>query len=225
MTDFSDLTIIFDLDGTLVDTAPDLLATLNFILEREGHDLITLDDTRNMVGQGARALLDEGFRKSGTALGDQELDRLMQDFITYYSAHIADHSVPFEGIVDLIKEYKSAGAKIGVCTNKLEGLSRLLLKALELDGLMDCLVGRDTTAAAKPDPLPLREAVRLAGGTMARAIYIGDSITDVLTARAAEVPIVLVSFGYTLTPASELGGDVLIDHFSELTDAIEEVMT
>ncbi len=218
---FSDATIIFDLDGTLVDTAPDLMLSLDYILDKLGRPPVQLDDVRKMIGQGARVLIQEGLARTGPAVtDDKELDRLMDEFVEYYGKHIADGSRLFPGLDSLLEDYRSAGIGLGVCTNKLESLSRLLLEAIKVDHLFPTIIGRDTVGVGKPDPAPLLAAIERAGGKPERTVYIGDSITDVKTARAANVPIVLVSFGYTPVPAAELGGDVLIDHFDELNDAV-----
>jgi phosphoglycolate phosphatase len=214
------LTVVFDLDGTLVDTAPDLIETLNVVFAREGLPPVEYAAARDMIGGGARRMIESGLRLEGRALAAGVVDRMFADFIDYYAAHIADRSQPFPGLDAALDRLSARGCRFAVCTNKLEGLSRLLLEALGLTRRFVAICGQDTFGIQKPDPEILRRTVAAAGGTMQRAVMVGDSGTDIATARAAGIPVVAVDFGYSETPIRELGADRLISHFSELTDAV-----
>ena len=216
----SPLTIVFDLDGTLVDTAPDLADTLNVILAREGLAPVPYDKARTMIGGGARRMIEAGLAFEKRAATAAEIDRLFADFIAHYAAHIADRSRPFPGLIAALDRLAAQGCTFAVCTNKLEGLSRLLLDALGLTPRFASICGQDTFGVQKPDPEILRRTIAQAGGSAARAIMVGDSATDIDTARAAGVPVIAVDFGYTDTPVTQLGPDRVIGHFAELPDAV-----
>jgi len=211
--------IAFDLDGTLVDTAPDLVGTLNVILGEEGLRPLAMAHARDLIGHGARRLLERGFLAAGEPLPADRMPALFDRFIARYLAHIADESRPFPGVVGALEILRAQGARLAVCTNKPTGLSNALLGALDLARMFDAVVGPDAAPAAKPDPRHLEAAVAAAGGSLDRAIMVGDAATDAGAARAAGVPLILVSFGYTETPAAELQPDILIDHFNQLPAA------
>jgi phosphoglycolate phosphatase len=213
------VTVVFDLDGTLVDTAPDLVATLNVLLTQEGIATLTLAEARDLIGQGARALIAKGFAAAGRPLDPARLDGLFDRFITHYRAHIADASRPFPGVRDALGALKAAGAVLSVCTNKRTDLSVALLQALDLAGDFRSIIGADAAPASKPDPRHLLTAIAAAGGDPARAIMVGDSGSDAGAAKAAGTPLVLVTFGYTETPVATLGADILIDSFDEIPAA------
>jgi phosphoglycolate phosphatase len=215
--------IVFDLDGTLVDTAPDLIATLNVILTKEGLPPVPYDQARVLIGGGAKLMLARGLAAEGRDSSPAQLDKLFIDFINYYSAHIADHSRPFPGMEQTLDQLTNDGFKVAVCTNKLEGLSRKLLDALQLTPKFAFICGQDTFGAPKPNPDTLRKTVAAASGSMIDAIMVGDSETDVLTARAAGIPVIGVDFGYTPRPIAEFRPDRVIGRFSELPDAITSI--
>lgn len=212
-------TIAFDLDGTLVDTAPDLIATLNALLGDEGLPALALENARPFIGRGARWLIERGFQAAGAPLEATRLDLLFDRFIPLYRAHIADRSRPFPGCEAALEALRGEGARLCVCTNKPTHLSVALLEALGLAPRFDAIVGPDAAPAAKPDPRHLEAAVVAAGGTLERAVLVGDSATDAGAARAAQAGLILVTFGYTETPVAELGGDIVIDHFDQLPAA------
>jgi phosphoglycolate phosphatase len=216
--------VIFDLDGTLVDTAPDLLSALNHVLAQFGDARLELGQVRQMVGQGARALVVEGMKSLDIAKTEAEIDQLTEIFLVYYVENVANESKLFPGLSSHLPRYLDEGHRLGVCTNKLEAPSRKLLRAIGVHDFFHSIVGRDTLSTQKPDPAPLLHAIETAGGARDHTVFIGDSITDVLTAKAASIPCVLVSFGYTVTPVTELGGDIIIDHFDELDAAIERLL-
>src|SRR5579864_37069 len=213
-------TIVFDLDGTLVDTAPDLINALNFVLEREGLAPVPLHAARNLIGAGARRLIERGLELEGRNVSLAELARLTTDFITYYAEHIADHSNPFDGLEAALDEL-AAGYRLAVCTNKLEWLSKLLLDRLKLSDRFSAICGADTFGVSKPDPSFLKQTVARAGGQLASSVMVGDAGTDIGVARRAGVPVIGVTFGYTEVPIVELKPDKLIHHMSELREAVE----
>jgi phosphoglycolate phosphatase len=214
-------TIVFDLDGTLVDTAPDLINALNFILEREGMPAVPLQSARNMIGAGAKKLLERGLEIDGRNFSAPELARLTDDFIAYYAEHIADLSRPFDGLEAALDDLQGRGYRFAVCTNKLEWLSKRLLDQLNLSSRFAAICGADTFGVAKPDPAIFRQTVARAGGEVSAAIMVGDAGPDVGVARRAGVPVIGVSFGYTEVPILDLKPDRVIDHMSELRAAIE----
>lgn len=217
-------TLLFDLDGTLADTARDLCHTMNVLLERYGRTTVPEAQVRNMVGAGARALLDRGFKATGEAASEDLLDQAFDDFISYYSAHIADHTVLFPGLESQLDKFASTGINLGVCTNKPEGLSHQLLGELGIDRYFGVVIGGDTLPVRKPDPTPLLEAVSRLGGDRSSTIMIGDSASDIDAALAADMGSVCVTFGYTETPAEDLGASVLIDHFDDLGPALQALL-
>jgi phosphoglycolate phosphatase len=212
--------VVFDLDGTLVDTAPDLINALNFVLDREGLPPVPLQSARNMIGAGARKLIERGLEVDGHAMSSADIDRLMKDFIAYYADHIADASRPFEGLETALDDLEAQGFRFAVCTNKLEWLSKLLLDKLDLSRRFAAICGADTFGVAKPDPTILRETVARAGGNLASAIMVGDAGPDVGVARRAGIPVIGVEFGYTDVPIAELKPDRLIGHMRELPGAV-----
>jgi phosphoglycolate phosphatase len=216
--------IAFDLDGTLVDTAPDLIDTLNLVFEREGLPAVPYATARNLIGGGARAMIVRGLEAEGRNVSKAELDALVGDFLAHYADHIADKSKPFPGLVDALDELSAHGFRFAVCTNKLEKLSIDLLDALELSHHFAAICGQDTFGIQKPDPQILLRTIAAAGGSAKRAIMIGDSETDVRTARAAGIPIAAVTFGYSDPPVAKFGPDRLIGHFSELARTVSELL-
>lgn len=222
MTDLSALdgaTIAFDLDGTLVDSAPDLIGAVNATLVAEGFPPLADDEGRPLISRGARALLQRGLELAGDPEPAARTAALYGRFVSYYSAHIADESLPFPGVIEALKILKAAGAKRVVCTNKPTELSRSLLAKLGMSELFDGVVGIDAVTAPKPDAAHLIEAVHAVDGDLARAVMVGDADTDAGTARAAGTPLILVDFGYTETPAAELAPDVLLHRYDDLVNA------
>jgi phosphoglycolate phosphatase len=217
-------TVVFDLDGTLVDTAPDLINALNFVLGREGLPAVPLKSARNMIGAGARKLLERGLEVDGRHVGPKDLDRLTNDFIDRYAAHIADESRPFEGLEDALDTLSARGCRFAVCTNKLEWLSKLLLDELGLSSRFSAICGADTFGVSKPDPAILQQTVARAGGGLASTIMVGDAGTDVGVARRANVPVVGVDFGYTDVPMADLKPDRLIGHMRDLPAAVDSLL-
>jgi phosphoglycolate phosphatase len=212
--------IVFDLDGTLVDTAPDLVGALNYVLQREGLPLVPMASARSMIGAGARKLIERGLELDGRTMTAADIDRLTGDFIAYYTDHIADASRPFESLYDSLDQLSANGFRFAVCTNKLEGLSRLLLEKLDMTSRFDAICGADTFGVAKPDPAMLRQTISRAGGGVSSSIMVGDSGPDIGVARRAGVPVIGVTFGYTDVPVADLKPDRLVSHMRELPAAV-----
>ncbi len=217
-------TVVFDLDGTLVDTAPDLINALNFVLEREGLPAVPLHAARNMIGAGARKLIERGLELDGRLVSSEDLARLTSDLIDHYAAHIADFSRPFEGLESALDDLARSGYRFAVCTNKLEWLSKLLLDRLGLSARFAAICGADTFGVSKPDPTILRQTVVRAGGQLSSTVMVGDAGPDIGVARRAGVPVIGVGFGYTDVPIADLKPDRLIHHMAELPAAVEALM-
>lgn len=213
-------TIVFDLDGTLIDTAPDLVNATNHVLANAGLGPLPGAELRPFISFGSRRMIEHGLSRHGVALADDEIDRMWRTFLAYYADNIAVDSRPYPHLAEAIERLQAGGARLAVCTNKLEGLSRKLLAALGLDTPFRAICGRDTFPVCKPDPGHLVATIAMAGGNQSHAVMIGDSNTDVATAKAAGIPIIGVSFGYTEVPMHELAPDALIDGYAELDDAI-----
>ncbi len=213
-------TIVFDLDGTLIDTAPDLIDTLNTILGRHEIAPVAFDAARTMIGAGVKPLLQRALASKGLHYPPEHIDRLFAEYLEVYAVHIADRSRPFPGVERALDALGAQGWRLAVCTNKLEWLSVKLLKELGLAQRFAAICGQDTFKMRKPDPDMLRLTIARAGGDTGHAVMVGDSETDVATARAAAVPVVAVDFGYTEKPPGELGADRLISHFDMLPQAV-----
>ncbi len=207
--------VAFDLDGTLVDTAPDLIGSLNIILGEESLPPVPLASARNLVGAGVKALIERGFAQAGRPLEPARAQVLMDRFIPIYLGRIALESRPFEGLEAALDDLSSAGARLAVCTNKRTDLSLALLDALQLTGRFQAVIGADQ-GVQKPDPRLLFLAIEKAGGEPGRALFVGDSPIDLATARAANVPVVGVSFGYSPEPLRAEDFDGFIEHFGDL---------
>jgi phosphoglycolate phosphatase len=218
-------TIAFDLDGTLVDTAPDLIGALNVVLGERGLPLTPLASARILVGKGARALIARGFALAGEPLRDEEIGGLVARFIEAYQARIASESRPFDGLEQALTELAEAGARLCVCTNKRTDLSLALLDALQLTHRFASVTGADKAPRPKPDPSHFLAAIDQAEGDPRRALMVGDSDNDVRSAQAAGAPVVVVDFGYTDTPACELGAEALISAFADLPGAAHRLLT
>jgi len=217
-------TVVFDLDGTLVDTAPDLISALNFVLDREGLPPVPLESARTMIGAGARRLIERGLEQDGRSDSPKDITRLTDDFIEYYAAHIADASRPFDGLESALDDLQANGYRFAVCTNKLEWLSKLLLDRLGLSARFAAICGADTFGISKPDPAILQQTVARAGGQLSTTIMVGDAGPDIGVARRAGIPVIGVEFGYTDVPIVDLKPDRLIGHMSELPAAVESLI-
>ncbi|HVW56068.1 MAG TPA: phosphoglycolate phosphatase [Rhizobiaceae bacterium] len=209
--------IVFDLDGTLVDTAPDLLDSLNHSLASAGLKNTGQSELRSFVGLGARVMIERAFAAHGRQIEDGALERMLTDFLDHYTSHIPGKSAPYPGVLAALDRFSQAGYTLAVCTNKLEGLSKRLLGALGIANRFAAICGADTFAFRKPDPRHLKSTIAEAGGDPERALMVGDSRTDIDTAKSAGIPVVAVDFGYTDRPVREFEPSRVISHFDELT--------
>ncbi|QIJ74962.1 phosphoglycolate phosphatase [Methylobacterium sp. NI91] len=220
MTVNSSPIVVFDLDGTLAETAGDLIGTLNVILAREGHAPLPLEQARDLLGAGARALIQRGFTVAGASLTPERLETLFQDFLEHYGDHLTDHSFLFPGVIGALDRLEAAGFRLAICTNKVESHAVALLDAVGIGHRFRTIVGKDTFAYSKPDPRHITLTVERAGGDPLRAVMVGDSKADVAAAKAAGIPVVGVTFGYTPVPMRDLAPDWIIDHFDALPEAV-----
>lgn len=212
-------TILFDLDGTLVDTAPDLTAALNHALGVLDRPPVPADMVKHMVGHGARKLLERGLAASGEA-SPALVEAGVAPFMAYYRAHIADGSRPYPGVETALEALAGAGAVVAICTNKPQALADGLIAALGWTARFAAIVGHDSVPAPKPDAGHVLATLERAGGVAGDAAFVGDSMTDVAAARNARLPVVAVSFGFSDRPAHELGADLVIDHYDALLPAL-----
>lgn len=223
--DLEGWTLAFDLDGTLVETHEDLVGTLNRLLVRHGLPAVPMEGAASLIGGGARALLQHGFERAGAPVEEARSPELFDAFIADYVEHIADHSRPFDGVVETLERLAARGAVLVVVTNKRSDLSELLLERLDLTRHFAAIVGPDRVSERKPSAAHLIEAIRKVGGDPARAVMVGDAAPDVGSARAADIPCIVVTYGYTPVPAEDLGGDVLIDAFEDLDEALDGLLS
>ncbi|HVY83871.1 MAG TPA: phosphoglycolate phosphatase [Caulobacterales bacterium] len=222
--EFADATIVFDLDGTLVDTAPDLARALNETLDLEGLPHLPLEKVRRMVGGGARALIESASALAGAHFSAERLDQLTSAYIEFYRVDIARESTPFPETITALDALAAAGAKLSVCTNKRTDLSLQLLDALGFATRFSAIVGADSAPNRKPHPDHYRAAVERAGGEMRRSLMVGDTAADVAAARGAGAPVALVRFGYAADEVERLGADALLDRFSDLVPTCRRLL-
>jgi phosphoglycolate phosphatase len=217
--------VVFDLDGTLVDTAPDLVASLNHAVTQAGLAPVTYHDLTHLVGHGARAMIERTFTLRGKALSANDLDWQMKEFVDFYHGSMPGESVPYPGVIAAMDRLSAAGYTLAVCTNKLEMLAKSLLEGLTLTSRFAAITGGDTFDVRKPDAEHLLSTIRLAGGAPEKSVMIGDSLNDILVARNASVRSIGVPFGYSDVPVESLAPDRVIRHFDELTpDLIEQLI-
>lgn len=218
------LTAVFDLDGTLVDSANDLIRATNHTLQVAGLSAVPGETLRTTVSHGARAMLEQALRLLGKDMPKGDVDRLQATFLAYYADNIAIDTRPFPGAIATLGRMRTAGARLAVCTNKTEQLARRLLRAVEMDGLFHAITGRDTLPVCKPDPGHLIGTVILADGDLSSVVMVGDSEIDIKTARAAGIPSIGVTFGYSPEPIDTFQPGATIAHFDELEPSIRRLM-
>lgn len=218
------LTVIFDLDGTLVDTAPDLVRAANYSLAQAGLPPVSADVITPFVGFGARRMIVAGLSAHGVSLNDTAIDDLLARYLSFYADNIAVESRPYPRVVEEIEILRQRGAAIAICTNKLEAMSRRLIGALALEHHFAAIVGRDTLPVCKPHPDHLLAAILRAGGDPATAVMVGDTETDIATARAARVPVIGVSFGYSPVPIDRFAPDLVMDQYGGLADRVQRLL-
>ncbi len=222
--ELADATIVFDLDGTLVDTAPDLTRALNRTLDIEGLARVKPETVRQFVGQGARVMIERASALYGVSFAAERIDALVQDFIGFYRADIARESKPFPGLTEAMDGLAALGAKFAVCTNKRTDLSLQLLDALGLIERFSAVVGADAVQQRKPHPEHYEAAVARAGGTVRRSVMIGDTVADVGAARGAGAPVIVVRFGYCDGACETLGADAILDRYSDLAPVCRRLL-
>jgi phosphoglycolate phosphatase len=216
--------VVFDLDGTLADTAGDLIATLNVILDQEGAPPFPPDQAGDLIGAGGRPLITRGLKAAGREVEPDRLEALYHRFLAHYEANICVETRLFPGASAALDRLEAAGYILAVCTNKFEAHAVKVLEALGIAGRFAAICGRDTFPVFKPDPAHILLTVHRAGGDPRAAVMVGDSRSDTVAAHAAKVPVVAVSFGYTDVPVRDLNPDRVIDHFDELFDAVEALL-
>lgn len=208
--------IVWDLDGTLVDTAPDLVTALNTVLDKNGVPGLSLHTVRAMIGEGALKLIERGFHESGRRLDASQSEKLFPLFIEIYTDCSTDRSRPFPQIVDTLKQLHEMNIPMGVCTNKPEMLSRQILAGLDLSKYFKSVIGGDTTSTRKPDAQPVLRCLQELASTPQASLMIGDSSVDVEAARAAGVTVAVVPWGYRSQPIESLGADFILEDLTEL---------
>ncbi len=217
----SNATIVFDLDGTLVDTAPDLVGAAHYVFAKRSLKApIDGNLIKPWISYGARRMIVEGLGVANETTSDTDIDDMLADFLVYYEANIANNSRPFPGILDALTTLRHDGYKLAVCTNKREALTLALLDALDMTSMFDAIAGRDTLPICKPDPGHLYGAVEMAGGDIRHVVMIGDSTVDIETAKAANVPSIGVTFGYSQIPIQQTNPDVVLNDYTDLVTVI-----
>ena len=212
---------IFDLDGTLVDTAPDFKNSLNYMLTEMGEETVELNDIRNWVGYGARELIRRTVEAKKIKHNDKKINEMLRIFLLHYTHNIDDDSVLYHNVEDFLKLLKQNNIKTSVCTNKMESLSVMLLEKLGVLNLFDYLVGGDTFKKNKPDPFPLLQICKKLEIDTNNSIMIGDSITDLRAGHAANMPVVLVDYGYTDDTSIYDKADLVIDDFNQMKKLVK----
>lgn len=216
---------VFDLDGTLIDTAPDLIDSLNHTIDAAGLKPVTFDDLTHLVGHGARAMIERSFALRGHPLDEAEYPAMLDRFITHYMDGMPGKGAPYPGVLEAMDRLSAAGWKVAVCTNKMEGLARRLIETNGLTERFAAITGGDTFAVRKPDAAHLMGTVERAGGDPRRTVMIGDSLNDILVARNAGLPSIAVPFGYSDCPVADLQPTHIIAHYDELTvDLLERLL-
>jgi phosphoglycolate phosphatase len=224
MFKFQPTAIVWDLDGTLVDSAPDLASALNTVLDKRGFFTLSLDEVRKMIGNGVPKLVERGFNAVGVRPDAAQLDELIAMFVTEYKACATDNTRPYAGVVEALQEIHSMNIPMGVCTNKPEAFTRQILEGLELSGYFSSVIGGDSTSARKPDPEPVLACLRGLVAEPASSLMIGDSVHDVHAARAAGVTIGVVPWGYRSAPVEEMGADFVLHDLTGLAGLIRDAV-
>ena len=220
---FTPSAVIFDLDGTLVDSARDLSCALNHVLRRDKRPEIDLDHVRHMVGDGAKALIIKGYTETGSLPSDMELKEILQEFLKYYSENITKKTIIFPGVLNILKKLSEQDIPLGLCTNKVMSLTTKLMSEIGLADYFDVIIGGDSFDWQKPDPRHISSTLEILGGDPNRAIMVGDSSNDILAAREAGLKSICVSFGYSKIPVSQLKPDAIIDHYVDFFTALNNI--
>ena len=215
--------IVFDLDGTLIDSVPDVRAAMNRVLTSQGHPEISLDQALTLVGEGARAMVEKAMALGGTPAPEARLDDLVADYIGYYRRYPVVHTRIYPGVIAVLDSLAQRGVRLGICTNKPLVMTELVLRTLGLDKYFGGVASGDSVPHRKPDGRHVEHTLKLMGAGKARAVMVGDSETDVAAGKDAGLPVVAVTYGYARVPAEGLGADVLIDDFAALPGALDDI--
>ncbi|MGC6476521.1 MAG: HAD-IIIA family hydrolase [Parvibaculales bacterium] len=215
---------LFDLDGTLAETAPDLVGAMNHVLHQHNIDPVPTTHVRDMIGGGARVILERGLAFNHIKWDDEKLDTATEELVAYYYDHIADASHLFDGVQDCLQTIQQAGFGCAVVTNKRYGLAEKLLTALQIDGYFQTLIGGDSLPTRKPEPDMLQQAATDLDTPIANCLMIGDSEADTKAAQAAGMACLCVDFGYSRTPVTELGAQAIISHYDEFWPAAKRCL-
>jgi len=215
--------IAFDLDGTLIDSVPDVRAAINRLLVGEGRCEISLEQTLALVGQGARVMMEGAMALGGGPPPPDALDRIVETYIEFYRRHPADLTTIYPGVVEVLECLAARGVRMGICSNKPYVMTKLVLETLGLDKYFDAVTGGDSVRHRKPDGRHVLHTLDLMGAGHARAAMVGDSETDVAAGKDAGLSVIAVTYGYAHVPPAELGADVLIERFSDLPGALDEL--
>jgi len=212
--------ILFDLDGTLVDSVPDLAGALNALLEEEGLAAIPEEEVRGMVGNGVEKLVERGFAAHGREVAGDELASMTKLFMSLYEPRATLRTRLYAGVAATLQSLRSEGVSLAVLTNKPSEPTRLILEGLRVADCFRTVVAGDSGLPKKPDPAVIHAALEALGASAEEALMVGDSPADVGAARAAGIPVIVVSYGYTKVPAEELGADHVVDSLTEIAAAI-----
>lgn len=216
-------TLVLDLDGTLADTNRDLVPVLNRVIGAEGLQPVAFADIGHIVGLGAKKMIERAYEFRGVPLGNAKLDQLFDAFLSDYEQNMAVNTVLYDGVEGALERFANAGWQLAICTNKQEAMARKLVAELGVADYFAAIAGGNTFPVRKPDPLHLTGTVEQAGGNVARAVMVGDSITDISAARAASIPVVAVDFGYSERPVRDYSPDHVISHYDQLWDAVGRI--
>ncbi len=216
-------TLIFDLDGTIVHSAPDLANAVNHVLVPLGKEPLSVAEAQSMIGNGMPKLLERGFAARDVDVPEAEFQQHFEVFRDFYTANSCVDTHTYPGAVEMLDEVRAAGYLTGICTNKLETVTNVILEDMDLAHLFDGVVGAEPPRPRKPAADPVYLAIERAGGTRDNAIMIGDSPADIGAGKAAGLPTIAVSYGYTNVPPAELGADILIDRLDQVMDAVRRI--
>ena len=215
--------VLFDLDGTLIETAPDLCGALNYTLAKAGRKGVELEKVRHMIGDGARVMLRLGLEATGRSPNDEEVEQWFGALLDYYWDHVADESYVFPGVREVLSHLRGSGLKIAVCTNKPIQLSNHLFEKLGMSSYFDAVLGGDSLPVKKPHAGHIHGTLEAIGVAPDRAVMVGDSANDLAAARSAGIPVVLVTFGYTSVSVHDLEANAVINHFNELVPTLNKL--
>ncbi|MEE9375422.1 MAG: HAD-IA family hydrolase [Rhizobiaceae bacterium] len=217
-------TMVFDLDGTLIDSIRDLVPAINRTTALDNIPPVTQADIGHVVGFGAMKMLERAYQLDGKSLSNQRADALLPHFLNHYQKHIADHTVFYEGALKTLDSLASKGWVLAICTNKYERYARQIITLMGEVDRFATITGGDSFAFKKPDPAHLIETIKLAGGTPERSIMVGDTTNDIMAANGANIPSIVVDFGYPDKPVHEMQATTIINHFNKLEQAAENIV-